>query len=193
MIGTRRLRAPVIGLLIAVFAVFLVPTVASAATELKFHAHVTATSATSNGNCGPYVWDSPYATCYGRSENGNDGVAGAFAGEVRIDWCEVNQVQTCLPNVKRASVPAGFTRLMTVTRTSGTFTQLIGAVKMPNGPFVILGGAYDGQQLQPSNANEGAVAQRNSPLYLYVGHSGIVRAGHPEHGYVFGFRGYLNY
>jgi hypothetical protein len=82
---------------------------------------------------------------------------------------------------------------MTVSRISGPTTFLIGAVKMPNGPFTIVGGYYDGHDIQPSNSNEGAVAQRNSPLYLYVGDHGIVRAAHSEHGYVFGFRGYLKY
>ncbi len=76
---------------------------------------------------------------------------------------------------------------------SGTKAILYGAVKMPNGPFVILGGQYGGHQIQPGNANEGAVAQTDGPLYLYVGANGVVKAGSPNNGYVFGFRGYLKY
>lgn len=173
----------------------LVPGAASA-TELRFHAHIDANTPGTNQGCGVAEWSTPQAVCYGLGANGDKGVAGAFNGKgININWCASTDLQAshCRYFDKyRQLLPAGFTRFMRVSAYLGD-ADLIGAVKMPNGPFVILGGTYQGKPIVASTANEGAVAAPGGPLGLFVGYGGKLKAGHPENGYVFGLWGYLNY
>ena len=153
-----------------VLCLMLVPGTASA-TELRFHAHIDANTPGTNEGCGVAEWSTPQAVCFGDGANGDKGEAGAFKGKgITINWCASNNLQAsqCRYFDKyRQSMPAGFTRYMQLSVYLGN-SDLIGAVKMPNGPFVILGGTYEGKPILASNANEGAVATRGAPLGLYA-------------------------
>ncbi len=66
---------------------------------------------------------------------------------------------------------------------------IYGAVKMPNGPFVVLAGFIRGQPVVAQDPNK-PVESDGGPLFLYVGHHGGSKVSQE---YVFGFRGYLKY
>ena len=120
----------------------LVPGIASA-TELRFHVHVDANTPGTNEGCGVAEWSTPQAVCFGDGANGNKGEAGAFNGKgITISWCASNNLhasQCRYFDKYQQSLPAGFTRFMYLIVYGGN-SDLIGAVRMPNGPFVILGG-----------------------------------------------------
>ena len=140
------------------------------------------------------------------SNNGNNGTANGFHGEVRVDWCPVS---TCDPTTIGAhhhvNAPHGYTRWMilckrpVVTAHGPCDNYLLGAVNMPNGPFAVVDGRIDGHAVTPTSSDESKVEHQGGPLFLYVGFHGQhhVSQGVPHplvyNGYVFGFRGWLNY
>jgi hypothetical protein len=163
---------------------------ASAATATTFHAHIDAYPP--HGTCHISEWSSSIASCNGRSTNSH---GATFNGSVRIGWCTGSICASIYPGV---AMPAGYTRLMKVCVPSGNDCgdYLIGAVVMPNGPFAVVAGVFNGQKVTPDDTNQGRVEQNGGPLFLYVGHhsSTTVKAGQPAYqNYVFGLRGWVRY
>ena len=208
----RRTAAKIV-LALAVLAV-LAPSAFSASQQAatqhhKFHAHVDAYSYPRG--CRQFEWNSPSAVCLGTSNNGNNGTANGLHGTVRVDWCPVG---SCNPVDYGAhhraggyTAPHGYTRWMILcSRPAPTSWDpcrnwILGAVKMPNGPFAVVGGGIDGHAVTPTSSDESKVEHQGGPLFLYVGFHGEQRVsegsapGAPfmNNGYVFGFRGWLNY
>jgi hypothetical protein len=168
----------------------------------KFHAHVDAYA--DPYSCFLSEWNSPHAMCIGWSNNGNNGTANGFHGQVRVDWCPVAGCndQYIKARAQHFHAPHGYTRWMWLCRSPSAYGHcdnwLLGAVKMPNGPFAVVEGHIDGHAVTPTSNDESKVEHQGGPLFLYVGFHGqsSVRhgAGHiTANGYVFGFRGWLNY
>jgi hypothetical protein len=86
-------------------------------------------------------------------------------------------------------------KVCTMVGNSECRDYLLGAVKMPNGPFAVMAGKFEGKTVKPSNPT-GAVEQPGGPLFLWVGfHSYLSQGGGvpAKTGYVFGLRGYLQF
>jgi hypothetical protein len=174
---------------------FLTTGAAGATTTLKFHAHIDAYGQPTLG-CGPAEWSSSLAGCAGSGYDGNAGTS-PFKGKVGVGWCDNGRDRDCAAVLKsrfensrttRPALPAGYSREMTLEDvTYGSW--IYGAVKMPNGPFVVLAGFIRGQRVVAQDPNK-PVESDGGPLFLYVGHHG---GGVNSQEYVFGFRGYLNY
>jgi hypothetical protein len=163
-----------------------------AAHDRKFHAHV---DAYGGGKACSAAWAHVFSTCTAHAGNGNNGVADGFHGAVRITWCEgAFYAHTCTYVHPGASLPHGYGRWMLLCRAGGgglCHNFLLGAVKMPNGPFAIVAGRIEGHPVRPTNTDTGRVEHNGGPLFLYVGFNG--HEPHSRYGYVFGFRGWIHW
>ena len=168
------------------------------ASQESIHAHINANGLSDNLRCkdGTF-WSNLQGTCYGQVESSP---AAQFLSRsvVTIKWTSADGPQgldnPCLfPGTCTKTLPSGYTRWMRicVPRTNrdlcefGTNTTIYGAVRMPNGPFTVIGGTYGGCWIEPSDPNA-EVESRGGPLYVYVGYDGPGE-------YVFGIRGYLEF
>jgi hypothetical protein len=171
---------------------------AGATTTLKFHAHIDAYGLPGFGCIAKF--DAPNAGCVGEGYNGNAGTS-MFVGKVQVGWCDLGPPcsagkfalgrswfapETALP---RPPMPSGYSRMMDVQSANGRSNWLYGAVRLPNGPFVVLAGMVDGHSVVAQDPNK-AVESDGGPLFLYVGWHGQVDKNYE---YVLGFRGYLRY
>jgi hypothetical protein len=174
------------------------PGTAGAASQHWFHAHVDAYSQTNN--CGVAEWHSQIGVCKGSSQNGNAGSTEGFNGAVFVNWCPHDST-FCRHGIgqSHAVMPAGYDRWMVLCQWHGNgecFNWLLGAVKMPNGPFAVVAGHVNGHAVRPTSTDAGRVEHQGGPLFLYVGfHSHINNGGGKpgSFGYVFGFRGWIDW
>jgi hypothetical protein len=177
----------------------------------KFHAHVDAYTVLHS--C-VGVWNDARGACSGVSNNGNNGSANGFHGDIRIRWC-ANGDSYCsdqfamLPAGHNVHMPHDYDRWMFICRRADgndCHNYLVGAVKMPNGPFAVVAGRIDGHTVMPTSTDQSKVEHQGGPLFLYVGYHGKVHLytgavlnpwTHINqsyfYGYVFGFRGWLTY
>ncbi len=172
----------------------LAPAAASAA-PFRFHVHMDAYGTQGPGyNCSISEWSSTMASCGGFGHNGNAGSAGAFDNFDTVRWC--NGSASCGSFVgTKAALPAGYSRWMELCATSDCRSNLIGAVRMPDGPFLVVEGTVDGRAVVRQSESKG-VESDGGPLFLYVGYHGSISNGGgvpASQGYVFGFRGYLQF
>jgi uncharacterized protein YjbI with pentapeptide repeats len=156
--------------------------------------HVNSYSQTSN--CGSAEWSSPLAFCYADGEN--TGSAGSLRGWVGVSWCNHSLASACLYGAHaNLKLPSGYDRWMKFCNLQGNSEcqdYLLGAVKMPNGPFAVMAGQFEGRSVVPDDTNSARVERPGGPLFLWVGfHSSISNGGGKpaSNGYVFGLRGYL--
>jgi hypothetical protein len=181
----RRLGLPVV---LAALSMAALPAAASAG-EHPFHAHMDAH--TKSSNCGPSEWSDAIGYCTGTAQNGNAASAGPFQGYVTVKWADAyNQ----LPFTGGRDLPSGYDRWMELRKDDGSY--LLGAVKMPNGPFHVVTGAIHGHPVHRDSGNLSTVEHTGGPLFLWVGfHSTFTpNPQAPAHfGYVFGLRGWLRY
>lgn len=189
-----RKALPALALVVMVLAVQVAT--ASAEPPLKFHLHLNSYAKGNGYNCGISEWSSTVATCGGSGQNGNAGTAGSFRTFDYVSWCNGDPFCASLIGGKEA-LPHGYTRWMKICGLSGNDcgSWLIGAVKMPNGPFLVLQGKVDGKAV--ARQSDGKREETDGgPLFLYVGFHGSINNGGgvpASNGYVFGFRGYLNF
>jgi hypothetical protein len=186
------LRRALAGVAIVMGLILSTAGVAAATTTLKFHAHMDAYGQTTLG-CGG-EWKSSFAQCIGNVVNGNSGTS-QFNGHATVSWCDGTSNCTFVSDslfgqsgIARPALPSGYSRGM-VLMNSNSGNWIYGAVKMPNGPFVVLAGVINGNRVVAQDLKKG-VESDGGPLFLYVGHHGV--AGDKQE-YVFGFRGYLKY
>jgi hypothetical protein len=166
--------------------------------ETYFHAHTNAYDTYQGApyNCQYAEWSSHVGACTGYTEKGN---AQALEGWTGIAWCGESHKHFCLPQGHtHLTLPPGYSRFMVFCHLQGNsecHDQIIGAVKYPNGPFVVLAGRWHGNHLKPtSNMDESKPSHPGHPLFLYVGFHGYISQGGgvpAKTGYVFGLRGWL--
>jgi hypothetical protein len=189
---TPKLALALVALIVAMSAFASTAT----ASSRYFHTHIDAYSQTNN--CGYSEWSSSLAYCQGYAQpTQNTGTMAYFIG---ISWCDGSSLASACLGQSHANLtlPFGYSRWMKFCRLVGNsecHEYLLGAVKMPNGPFAVMAGKVDGKSVKPSNPN-GAVEQLGGPLFLWVGfHSYLSQGGGvpAKTGYVFGLRGHLEF
>lgn len=183
------------------FGLVVVASMASVASgaEVKFHTHIDSYSQANN--CRYAEWTtgeySTFGRCLGSGNHGNAGSGAPFVGWVSVQWCNAGTSFGC-DFSHGYTLPSGYTRWIQLCKLVGNqecYEYLVGAVKMPNGPVDVLGGEVYGKRVQPQNPAL-PVESRGGPLFLHVGFHGYISQGGGVMaftGYVFGFRGYLNY
>jgi hypothetical protein len=164
--------------------------------ERRFHAHINAYY--KHEGCGG-EWGRAAVSCIGQTED--NGLIGGFDQRVSISWCAPGGAwhgssQPCgtTPDGTQHTLPHGYDRWMMLDRNRQNY--LLGAVKWPNGPFAVVTGVIDKHHVTATSTDQSKVEHQGGPLYLYVGYHGKVDSGNhlvPSEGYVFGFRGWLNY
>jgi hypothetical protein len=186
-----KLALALVALIVAMTAIASTAT----ASSRYFHTHIDAYSQTRN--CGYSEWSSPLAYCNGYAAPTTN--AGAIAYSIGVSWCDGSLASACLGQTHTSlTLPPGYSRWMKVCRLVGNSEcqdYLLGAVKMPNGPFSVMAGSFEGKSVKPSNPN-GAVESPGGPLFLWVGfHSYLSQGGGvpAKTGYVFGLRGHLEF
>lgn len=182
------------GIALVAMALAMQPMGASAAAPFKFHVHMDSYGKGNGYNCGNSEWSSTLASCGGFGHNGNAGSAGPFNGYDYVGWCNGSPDCAGIIGAKTA-LPEGYSRWMELCSGADCRDKLIGAVRMPNGPFLVVGGRVDGKDVARQDENKG-VETDGGPLFLYVGFNGYINNGGgvpASHGYVFGLRGYIQF
>ena len=168
------LRKVLPGIALVATALALQPAVASAA-PFKFHVHMDAYGKGNNYNCGMSEWSSTLAFCGGTGQDGNAGSAGPFRGYDYVGWC--NGTSDCASIIgAKVALPDGYSRWMELCSGADCRDKLIGAVRMPNGPFLVVGGKVDGREVARQHESKG-VESDGGPLFLHVGYHGFINRG----------------
>lgn len=179
---------------LAALVLLAIPASASAH-DHYWHSHLNAY--TNTLGCGLSTWSSAEAFCYGLDEHSAAQGGTGKGTSVNLAWC--NQV-SCLRHLDarytHLRLPNGFTRAMRicVNHGHGCVNEVVVGVRMPNGPLAVLGGHWGAHALLPSDVGK-PNESRGGPLFLYVGYHGEQArpGGVATHGYVFGFRGFLQW
>ena len=172
-----------LSLVVALSLAAVTGALAAQSQELDFLLHVDANGPRSN--CGSAVWSSPNAYCYGFS-SGSGKSFGMAAKSVDVQWCSPEK--DCFIGANY-SMKDGYSRWMKVCQLSANACKnwILGAVKMPNGPFSVVAGQLDGKAILP-DGGRGNISRLGGPLNLIVHSTGSVANGN---GYTFGFVGML--
>lgn len=182
-------------LLLLTAATVLLAAAPAAAHDHYLHMHVSAYDQGAGYGCTD-SWSTPGVTCHGLDEHAYG--LGGTGYNVKIQWCATTY---CLGSAHAGQhLPAGYSRWIHICdgrgeKGFGCGNDIVGAVRMPNGPIVVMGGVWNGHGLKHSDPSK-PVESRGGPLFLHVGFHGyqLSIGGAPRHlGYVFGFRGFLQW
>ncbi|MDO9408300.1 hypothetical protein [Patulibacter sp.] len=192
------MKRPSLAVVLALAALLLLGPASAQAGQSRLHAHLDAYSGTND--CYWWQWNDKAARCKATEEHSVSQHGVGRGKYVRVEWCDPAHLEAGYcdgflhgAGVASHTLPAGYSRWMLFE--SGHDTKILAAVKMPNGPFAVRGGVWQGHHLKASDTHA-AVESHHGPLFLHVGYHGLKEArsgGSRTYGYVFGFRGYLNW
>lgn len=182
--------------LVALIATLALGTASAQAGQVRLHSHDNAYSGV--GHCFEATWSVEKGRCTATEEHSVEQHGIGRGAVMHVDWCDPARVEGhCFyffnhHPIGENKLPAGYSRWMIFD--NGAHRWMLAAVRMPNGPFSIVDGNWNGHSLKDSDPTLG-VESHHGPLFLYVGYHGVKerQQGSTYYGYVFGFRGYLNW
>lgn len=169
-------------LIVSMMVATAIAGLAPQATDQPFLVHVDA-------NCSVQEWSSPIATCHGWSAP--SGHSYGFSGTAMM--VSLDSASGKLGVLRK--MPNGYDRWMRLCKKPECVEYLMGAVKMPNGPFHVVDGAISGKRVRADDGNKTRIGQPGGPLALIVKFKRTISTGNatPDNEYSFGLVGRITY